>query len=472
MSDLNKTGMTCCDGIPRRLFLQIGALGAMGLGLPELLQGQAKSNSPDKLFGRAKRCIILFMTGGAPQQDTFDLKPDAPEEIRGEFKPIKTNVSGIEISEYFPMLAKQADKYAILRSVTHESNIHTVGAHIMLTGNDYPKPVAAEVNAAPTDFPHFGAVLSKLKPAQKIPTFVTLPQKNTNTDGTVWPGLGGGFLGQRYDPLLVQADYEKWKHDPKVYENRPFRTPSLSLPPGMTSARFDARRRLLNALEGSQRATEKDAKLGLLDHYRSKAFDLLSSAETQRAFHLDSEPDALRDRYGRHIFGQGCLLARRLAAAGVPLVTVYWHVDGNTVAPSWDTHEKNYENLKGHLMAPTDRAFSALLEDLHQQGMLDDTLVIWMGEFGRTPQINKMGGRDHWGMCQSIVMAGAGIRGGQVYGKSDKHAAYPAEKPVKPGDIGATLYHLMGISSHAEIVDPTGRPYPLVRGELIEGLFG
>ncbi|HLK60377.1 MAG TPA: DUF1501 domain-containing protein, partial [Chthonomonadaceae bacterium] len=193
--------------------------------------------------------------------------------------------------------------------------------------------------------------------------------------------------------------------------------------------------------------------------------------ETQRAFNLDAEPAQIRDRYGRHLFGQGCLLARRLAAAGVPLITLYWHPDGTTTAPSWDTHEKNYENLKGHLMPPCDQGFAALLEDLHQSGMLKDTLVVWMGEFGRTPQINKAGGRDHWGMCQSIVMAGGGVKGGQVYGRSDRIAAYPEENPVTPGDVGATIYSLLGVHPETEIVDQTGRPHPLVHGEPIRAIL-
>jgi hypothetical protein len=461
----------CCDGLTRRDLLRIGGLGAAGLMLPDLLRAQ---NAPvaGRRFGQAKRCILLFMSGGPPQQDTFDLKPDAPAEPRGEFKPIRTNVPGIEISEHLPMLARQADKYAIIRSVTHDSNIHTVGAHAMLTGNSYPKVASGEINASSTDFPHYGAVLSHLRKSdRRLPPFVSMPQKNTNTDGTVWPGQGGGFLGARYDPLQVTAEYEKHKQDPKDYENCRFRTPSLSLPEGVTPERFDARRRLLAALENETRGAERDAAAGLLDHYREKAFNLLGSTETQRAFDLEAEPAKVRDRYGRHLFGQSCLLARRLSAAGVPLVTVYWHPDGNTVAPSWDTHEKNYPNLKGHLMPPCDQGFSALLEDLHQSGMLDSTLVVWMGEFGRTPQVNAAGGRDHWGMCQSIVMAGGGVQGGQVYGKTDKIAAYPAENPVSPGDVGATIYWLLGVRPDAEIVDQTGRPHPLVRGEPITALL-
>ncbi len=461
----------CCDGLSRRDFLKIGGLGSAGLMLPQLLEAQQRPTGRLP-FGKAKHCILLFMTGGPSQMDTFDLKPDAPAGRRGEFKPIKTNVSGIEISEYFPLLAQQADKYAILRSVTHESNIHTVGAHIMLSGNSYPKQAAGEINASPTDHPHYGSVLSKLRPAlSKIPAFVALPQKNMNTDGTVWPSQGGGFLGSRYDPLWVQADYEKYKQNSADYENRPFRVPSLTLPQNISTDRFQARRRLLEEMEKAVKGTERDARGQLLDHYREKAFDLLSSTATQRAFNLDNETPQVRDRYGRHMFGQGCLMARRLVEAGVPLVTVYWHPDGSTTAPSWDTHDKHYTHLKDHLMTPCDRGFSALLEDLFQRGMLESTLVVWMGEFGRTPQINAAGGRDHWGACQSVVMAGGGVRGGQVYGRSDREGAYPVENPVTAGDLGATIYSLMGISPDTEIRDQQDRPHPLVRGEAIKALF-
>lgn len=461
----------CCDGLSRRDFLKIGGFGSTALMLPQLLEAQ--QHSAGRLpFGKAKHCILLFMTGGPPQMDTFDPKPDAPAGQRGEFQPIKTNVPGIEISEHFPLLAQQADKYAILRAVTHDSNIHTVGAHIMLSGNAYPKPAAGEINASPTDHPHFGAVLSKLRPApSRLPSFVAMPQKTTNTDGTVWPSQGGGFLGSRYDPLLVQVDYEKYKQTSKDYENRPFRVPSLTLPQSISPNRFQVRRQLLEAMETAVKGADHEARGQILDHYRAKAFDLLSSTATQRAFNLDNETPQTRDRYGRHMFGQGCLLARRLVEAGVPLVTVYWHPDGSTTAPSWDTHDKNYMHLKDHLMAPCDRGFSALLEDLFQRGLLDSTLVVWMGEFGRTAQINAAGGRDHWGACQSVVMAGGGIRGGQVYGRSDRAGAYPVENPVTPGDLGATIYSLLGISPDTEIRDQQDRPHPLVRGEAIHALF-
>ncbi len=471
MFSIKSKNVPCCDGLTRRDLLTIGGLGTAGLLLPDLLRAQEQSGT-QKPIGAAKRCIFLFMTGGPPQMDTFDLKPDAPVEYRGEFKPIKTNVPGIEISEQFPMLAKLADKYAILRSVTHDSNIHTVGAHAMLTGNAYPKAANGEISASPTDFPHYGAVFSKLRPAKaNVPTFVALPQKNTNTDGTVWPGQGGGFLGAQYDPLYVTADYVKHQSNPKAYENCEFHTPALTLPPGVSAERLKSRHALLEAFERQVRQAEQSGNEGLMDKYREKAFNLLSSSETLKAFQLDSEPNSVKERYGRHLFGQSCLLARRLITAGVPLVTVFWHPDGTTAAPSWDTHENNYYHLKTHLMSPCDRGFSALLEDLEQRGMLKDTLIVWMGEFGRTPQVNRAGGRDHWGACQSIVMAGAGIKGGQVYGKSDKIGMYPAESPVSPGDVGATIYSLMGVSPSAEIVDQTGRPHPLVRGDVIRGIL-
>jgi len=469
--------MELCDGISRRELLRIGGLGAAGLMLPELLRAQP-TVGPGK-FGRAKRVIVLFMSGGPPQQDTWDLKPEASGSARGEFRPIKTNVSGIEISEQFPLLARQADKYAIIRSVTHgpgTRGVHTLGTHAMLTGNAHPtgdQELSAEIWASPTDFPHYGSTLSYLRKSDpRVPSFVALPMKQSSGDLTVWPGQGGGFLGARNDPLQVTADFKKHRMNPADYENCVFRAPSLTLPDGVTADRLNARRRLLKSLEGVARGTERDAAAGLLDHFREKAFDLLSSTETQKAFNLDAEPAAVRDRYGRHLFGQGCLLARRLAQAGVPLVTVYWHQDGNgSTAVAWDTHSSHYQHLKTLLMPPCDRGFSALLEDLDRTGMLADTLVIWMGEFGRTHQINPAGGRDHWPPCQSIVMAGAGIRGGQVYGASDKNAAYPIENPVSPGDVGATIYWLLGIRPDVEIVDQGGRPHPLVRGEPLMGLM-
>lgn len=470
MFSLKSTGVQRCDGVSRREFLRIGGLGTAGLMLPDLLRAQSATSR--RGFGSAKTCILLFMSGGPPQVDTFDLKPDAPIDVRGEFKPIKTSVPGIEISEYFPMLARHADKYAIVRSVTHDCNIHTVSAHAMLTGNPYPKAANGETPASPTDFPHYGAVLTKLRPCDPhVPTYVSMPQLNTNTDGTIWPGQGGGFLGSRYDPLRIKADYVSYKTDPNSYMDCRFHTPDLTLPVGVDSARVDLRRELLATMEQGMRVATHEAEMGLLDQSREQAFNLLSSGATQRAFDLDREPDNVKERYGRHLFGKGCLLARRLAQAGVPLITIYWHPDGTPTSPCWDTHADNYKNLKGHLMTPCDRAFSALLEDLSERGMLDETLVVWMGEFGRSPRINGAGGRDHWSMCQSIVMAGGGIRGGQVYGCSDATASAPAENAVTPGDIGATIYTLLGVRPDAEIVDQTGRPHPLVHGDPIAALI-
>ena len=291
MFTIKSRGVQCCDGLSRRELLQIGGLGTLGLTLPNLIRAQEHSGRI-KPVGKAKRCILLFMSGGPPQMDTFDLKPEAPVELRGLYKPIRTNVSGIEISEHFPLLAQQAHRYAILRSVTHDSNIHTVGAHYMPTGNPVPKVANGEINASPTDFPHYGSVLAHLRPTKgHLPTAVTLPQKNTNTDGTIWPGQGGGFLGGQYDPLYVTAEYKRHLDDPKLYENCKFRTPALTLPEGVSQERLRDRRALLESIERQTRRTEQEAKAGLLDRYREKAFNLLSSSETLRAFQLDQEPE-------------------------------------------------------------------------------------------------------------------------------------------------------------------------------------
>jgi hypothetical protein len=471
MLSIRGAKVRCCDGFTRRDFLRIGGLGTMGLMLPSLLKAQAASAAAHS-FGSAKRCIMLFMYGGPPHQDTWDLKPDAPAEIRGEFKPIKTNVPGIEISEYFPMLARHADKYAIIRSVTQETNIHTIAAHAMLTGHPYPKPAQNDVSASPDDFPHYGAVLSQVRPSDpRLPTFVALPLRIGNTDGKVTPGQGGGFIGGEYDPFQVNVTMPRLNPDPQAYENLNFRTPNLTLSEGISSARMNARRGLQREVDTALRAIDREATMRSFDYYAEKAFNILSSRETQRAFNLDAESAKVRDRYGRLVFGQGCLLARRLIEAGVSLVTVYWHMDGTAVDPAWDTHKDNYPNLKNRLMPPTDRAFSALLEELNQRGLLEDTLVVWSGEFGRTPKINAQGGRDHWGTCQSVVMAGAGVKGGQVFGSSDETAGYPVSDAVTPADVGATIYHLLGISPNTEVIDQTGRPHPIIRGTPIHGVM-
>ncbi len=482
MLTFTSAGNPCCDGVRRRDFLKVGGLGA--LGLPELLRMRAAhATQPPNLlpqkgrgsstFGRAKRCLLLFMFGGPPHQDTFDLKPDAPAEVRGEFKPISTNVPGIQICELLPQLARVADKYAIIRSVTHPSNAHSASAHHMLTGNIHPNPAGENLEPKPNDWPTFGSSLTKLRPSTKrLPTFVSLPWKVHNTGGQTWPGQGGGFLGAAYDPFRVNVTYPRLDDTPKHYEGLPFKVEDIVMPDGLSVARMQARRSLLDSVGRGFQRMEQFASVRNHDAFYEHALELVTSPEAQRAFDLSLEPATSRERYSQHIFGQGVLMAKRLLEAGVPLVTVYWAQDGTDAAPAWDTHAKNFHYLRTRLLPPTDRVLSTVLSDLSASGLLEETLVVWMGEFGRTPKINPSAGRDHWGACQSVVMAGAGIRGGQVIGASDATAAYPTDNPISPGDLAATIYHLIGLAPDTEIRDQLDRPVPLARGRVVTELFG
>ena len=448
-----------CDGLPRRDFLRLGMLGSLAAALP----AAAFSGEPGKetSFGRAKRCILLFLTGGPPQHDTFDCKPEAPAEIRGELKPIATSVSGIQVSELFPKLAQQADKFCIVRSVSHGDTAHTSAGYTMLSGVLHPKAgVESSSMARPTpdDHPHVGSLLALHRQGRSgPPPFISLPEVIKDAAVNEFPGQGGGFLGKAFDPVRIEANKERTAFDP----------PALVLPADVTGQRLSERsflRRQINDLVAT--APMKD-----LDGHYQRALDLLASSSLGSAFALDQEPTKLRDEYGTHLFGQGCLLARRLIEAGVELVTVYWHYEGPDDSPVWDTHWNNFPHLRQRLAPPTDQAAAALLSDLHQRGLLDETLVVVMGEFGRTPKINGKGGRDHWPHVQSILLAGAGIPGGSVYGASDKQGAYPAEKPVSPADLIATMLHLMAVPRDMELHDRTGRPLHACSGEPVWGLL-
>jgi hypothetical protein len=444
-----------CDGISRRDFLRVGSLGAAGLTLPALLQGRAAAGPG--LTGKAKSCILLYMSGGPPQMDTFDLKPDAPPEVRGELKPIATNVSGIRISESLPLLSKHADKYAIIRSVCFNMSVGSHGGAVYLTltgGHQNPRVGDRDdVRPLPEDFPCLGSVVARSRPGNHtIPPFVWL----LDMYRTTFAGEGAGFLGKGYDPFRVLQD-----------PNHPsFRIAALTPPTEVTASRFGARRDLLEQVD-RQTAPRSGSVAGMSAHYE-KAFDLMSSAQTQRAFDLRAESDRVRDRYGRNKFGQGVLLARRLVEHGVPLTTVFWN--GVDSGRNWDLHYNSYPLLK-LLLPPLDQAFSALLDDLAHRGLLDETLVVWMGEFGRAPRIEDKGGRGHWGRCFSVVMAGGGIRGGQVYGKSDSQAAVPAENPVSPGDVVATIYQCLGIDPNSQLIDQLGRPLRVCQGDAIQALL-
>jgi hypothetical protein len=459
MLHLTGGGSRLCDGMRRREFLRIGGLALGGLGLPGLLNARAQGGAPAER--RVKRCLQLFMWGGPAQQETFDLKPDAPAGIRSLFRPMATRVPGIQICEHLPRLAQMADRYAILRSVTHTGVNHGTSAYHMLTGHIHFTPGTLR-HPTPNDYPSVGCAVARFgrQPAD-MPACVALPSVLLDGDGGEVPGQGPGFLGQRHDRFLVQGD-----------PTRPdFSIDTLTLPAEITSERLRQRMGLQAALDGqAEQMRRLPGAQAMAGHY-DRAYRLLQSPAAVRAFHLAAEPVRVRDAYGWHHFGQSCLLARRLLEADVPLVTVYWNSPSLTTDESWDTHVNALARMRDHLLPAFDRAMTALLEDLQQRGLLDDTLVMWMGEFGRTPRINSNGGRDHWGFCQSVLMAGAGVRGGQVYGSSDAQAAYAAESPVSPDDLAATVFHTLGIPLHQEMHDAQGRPLPLCTGRPVLGVF-
>ena len=453
----------------RRELLQAGALGALGLTLPELLSARAAfAGTGGAGFGRAKACILLFMWGGPAQQDTWDMKPDAPRDYRGEFQPISTNVAGIQICEHFPQLARRADRLAIVRSMTHDNVNHTAATHFLLTGE--PPPVSKKREK---QWPHMGAVLSKLaRREQALPPFVSMRPTLANTVPRFVEqsqGQFAGWLGAIHDPMTIDQD-----------PSQPdYHIDGLELRPELGVARLADRRALLRQLDRPI-ATPSD-RFDALDANGKRAFELIASASQERgAFDLRDEPPRVRERYGLNAHGQSVLQARRLVERGVPLVTVFWPNDGiKNVSVYWDTHSRNFIDLKQRLMPVADQAFSALLDDLSERGLLDETLIVWTGEFGRTPQVGQRNsdagagrdGRDHWPGCFSSVLAGGGVRGGTVYGKSDKFAAYPASNPVAPRDLVATVYHLLGVPADQTVPDLQGRPQFVRPGRSIPELL-
>lgn len=462
--------------VARRESLRIGGLGLIGTTLPHWLEARAesargdsndKAPRPDPGFGKAKRCIFLFMWGGPAQQDTWDPKPAAPAEYRGEFRPIATKVPGLVICEHLPLLAQRADKLAVVRSVTHGDVNHTTATHELLTG----APYRAGTTHRQTN-PHLGTVLARVgRPHGPLAAAVNLMPVDPVSDAPRFVeeshGQSAGWLGPLYDPMRL-------KDNP----NQPdFRFGYFRLNDSLTAERIEDRRALLASVDAQAR--ELDARIevmALSEHYRH-AYQLLASRDALRAFRLDEEPAAIRDRYGRNPHGQSVLLARRLIEADVPMVTVFWQNDGKkNVSVYWDTHNRNFKDLKTRLCPVTDQAFSALLDDLAARGLLDETLIVWTGEFGRTPRVGQSvvggagagrDGRDHWPGVFSTVLAGAGIRGGTVYGASDRYAAQPARNPVRPADIVATIYHSMGIHPSITIRDSLDRPTTICDGKPI-----
>ncbi len=459
----------------RDAMLRLGQLGLGALTLPGLIGAEkalaARAGATRRTSGKAKSCILVYLWGGPPQQDMWDMKPDAPDGIRSQFKPIDTVVPGIQICDQMPRIARHTDKLAIIRALTHESNQHEVGVYHTLTGKVDNTLAVPRNRRSRRDFPNAGSIVSYFTPPGDMPATVTIPRP-IGHDGVVYTGTYAGFLGPRHDPIELQPPAE-------VAEAAPH---SFGLPPGVSDAHFTARVGLLRQIEAAERSLQSGRATAGMDASRELAFRMLSSPQAKAMFNLDKEDPRLRDRYGRNEYGECFLLARRLIEAGVRLVTFTWYYvcpDGN-VANVWDNHGgtgslggiSGFAMLKEkYCIPPLDQGFSALMEDMADRGLLDETLVAMFGEFGRTPKINPAAGRDHWGPCQSAVLAGGGIRGGQVYGSSDAHAAYPKSKPVRPEDLLATMYHALGIPPESEVIDPVGRPHRVTDGRPVAELF-
>lgn len=452
-----------CDGISRREWMRIGGLGGLGaLGLsPGAFPAAATEGAPltPHSGGRAKACIVLFLLGGPPQHETWDPKPNAPQEVRGEFRPIATATPGLQVGELMPKTAELTERIAVLRAMSTNDNAHSSSGYWMLTGRPHqPKNKENAKPGAPNDWPCLAAVVRHLRPpASSLPGAVRLPEEIWNTGRIVWPGQDAGWLGDHADPWLLTCD-----------PNQPdFHVPDLALPGDIPPLRLDQRRSLLDSLNRHLTSVAERSAVERWSGLRQKTFDLLRSPQATRAFDLRQEPAAVRERYGRNRFGQSVLLARRLVESGVSLVQVNWTrwKEDQAVAPAWDNHANNAQRLKEVLMPPMDQAYSALLGDLEQRGMLDETLVVWMGEFGRTPKINARGGRDHWGHVFSAALAGGGVQGGAVHGASDSQGAQPAEGRAEPQDLAATIFHCLGYPPETIIRDRLGRPLTISNGK-------
>lgn len=456
-----------CDKIDRRELMRIGALHIAGLTLPALLRGRALASTVpvrDSMFGRAKNVIWLYLAGGPSQFETFDPKPDAPAEVRGIFNPISTNVPGIQICELLPRTARIADKLAIVRSISTNDNNHESGGYWINTGHKYVGPNMRSVN--PTDWPCLSAMVKMLHHDKRSPLrAVHIPEAIVANPNILMPGQNGGFMGRSWDPELFTCDPSAARLDVK----------SFTAPGDVPSLRLTSRRSLLEQLNHYSRLADQREIVSGHDTFAAQALDLLLSGAAQTAFAIDREPDSVRSRYGRGKWGQSVLLARRLIEAGVRMVFVKWPRepgDLNSNSPCWDTHAGNNERMKEVLCPQFDLGFTALIDDLSQRGLLDETLVVAIGEMGRTPKFNPAGGRDHWGYVFPCVLAGAGIAGAQVWGASDKTAAYPSWGRVTPDDIAATLFHLLGIPHETIFHDLNGRPMRATEGTPMYGILG
>jgi hypothetical protein len=443
----------------RRHLLQVGTLGLCGLHLPDFLR--AAEHTSHK--ARARAVIFLHQWGGPSHHDTFDMKPAAPAEVRGEFKPSASSVPGIQVCDRLPRTARLMDRMTVVRTLRHTMKNHNSAGYYSLTG--YAPPSDDQRLRDSRDlFPAYGSVVDRLAPAAAgVPTFVALP--HVIRDGSITPGQHASFLGKSHDPLFIGQD-----------PNRPdFRLPELSLPSNISAQRLANRREVLRLIDRQAELLEFSARARGIDEHYERALAMLSAPAIKKAFDLSVEPDVVRDRYSRTTYGQSCLLARRLVEAGARFVNVYFSPNIGGCEGGWDTHGFNdkpmYPILKRYLLPLADLTLPALLEDLEARGLLETTLVVWVGEFGRTPRINKLAGRDHWPQCYTALLAGGGVKRGHVHGASDKWGAYPSTDPVRPEDLSATMFHLLGIDPKAELRDSLNRPLAASPGEVVEGVL-
>jgi hypothetical protein len=433
MFKINGDKYRTCDGVSRRSFLKAGALGLAGLTLPDVLRlraAQTAAGAPTR-----DTSVILIWKGGGPSHiDTWDLKPDAPAEYRGEFMPISTNVPGIQISEHLPLSARQMDKFSIVRSVTHPDAGHDSASHYLLTGYKPTNDIPAN------EMPSYGSIVAKERGPRRpgLPAYIGVPQAPGHT--------AAAYLGVAYNPFSLGAD-------PSLAN---FSVRNLTLPSGINMSRLENRRRLLQSIDGMRRETDQTGLMIGLDAFTRRAFEMVTSPAAQTAFNIGQEAERVRDQYGRSRIGQSMLLARRMIEAGVTFVTVD--------AGGWDTHANNFEALKQRKLPEFDMAWSALLQDMQTRGLLENTLVLVWGEFGRTPRINPGQGRDHWPGAMSVVMAGGGLQMGQAIGVTDARAEYPRDRPLTPEDILATMYRVLGIDTNIEYLNEAQRPIKILSG--------
>jgi hypothetical protein len=444
----------------RRVFLQMGGLSAFGVTLPDFLRSRHVEAAGPRSEPKAKACILLYMTGGPAQQETFDMKPQAPEGPRGEFRPISTSVPGTQICELLPLLARNAHRYAIIRSMHHEQTFHGAGSHYNLTGFPHAlRDPTPEFYLDRRDSPSIGAVVQQLRGSRNsLPAAVQLPWWVGHGFVERFAGQHAGFLGPKHDPLRIFYEEKK---------ELPGSLPAMfRLPDELPQQRLSQRLNLLQSIDRNDSTGKPEQQFA---KYRGEAVEILNSSGAWRAFSIEDENPQTIERYGDSKFGRSCLVARRLVEAGVSLVTVAWPGHEN----HFDTHADHFRMMRDELLPPMDRGFAALLEDLSDRGMLDDTLVAWTGEFGRTSAVNgnKPPGRDHWPFVYSTVLAGGGVRGGQVYGSSDAIAARPKDNPVHARDFVATIYHALGYDESTTVVDPTGRRHSVVAGKPVTALL-